>query len=792
MQKIIYTIIISAITISSFGQTPCVGAAGQITWQEYRGLYDDEITELLSWPDFPDHPYETKTLYSSKSVVNYDNAMGAMMRGFIYVAQSDSVTFNITGNEQARFYLSTNENPANKILRAFTNINTGAEEYTKYPTQTSVKIYLQTGVNYYFEILYVDGTGSDYANLYWKAPFVDINNWKPITAGFLKNIGCLPAECPVKGTPCNDGNNATTNDVQDGNCNCFGKRPTTNSCIGPRSLLENYRYDNITGSELNDLYINPAYPAMPSFSEVLPLFGKPITTTTNHGRLTQAYLNVPVSGLYKFNVTGDDQTVLYISSDEDPANKQAHQCLVSGYSNPTQYDKYQWQSTSFIYLDATKYYYIELNTKQSSGSAHFGVFWQTPFGQTGVWKRLSDVYLYNYECTLACMPQGAVCDDGNIFTNNDVYNNNCTCVGTPCVGAGCNNPLASYVPFEKCNVTDLLDNREDNNWLSCTKTVNPNPIRPLSHWIKYDLGQKHRLLTSHIWNYNVPNKTSLGMQNVAIDYSEDGISWSNYGVYNWPLASGEGGYGGFIGPDFQSLTARYVLITSLDAGNSCRGIGKISLKAVYCPDQGTPCNDKNVTTIDDKYNDQCECLGIPIAENLCVNSVVILGDSMVYPTNYSAIMHVQSMSQVAANQGTSFIGGRYVELNPGFNSEDGAIFLAAIDTCNSTTANGARIAARMATKPIIKADDVPYKWLTVAQADRSDEVTIGYYMDRPGDVEIAILDATLKPIYTLANHKFINKGHYSKVFRSKKLSSGLYTVAYKTEGRAFYEKMKIE
>ena len=185
-QKSIYTIIIILMACYGYGQQTCVGTPGQITWQVYRGLFDDEINELLSWPAYPSHPYDTKILYNTKSIVNYDNAMGATMRGFIYVPQSDSVTFNLTGNEQARFYLSTNENPTNKVLRAYTNLSTNAEEYTKYASQTSVKIYLQTGINYYFEILYVDYSGSDFANLFWKAPFVDINNWKPITAGFFK------------------------------------------------------------------------------------------------------------------------------------------------------------------------------------------------------------------------------------------------------------------------------------------------------------------------------------------------------------------------------------------------------------------------------------------------------------------------------------------------------------------------------------------------------------------------------------------------------------------------------
>jgi hypothetical protein len=791
MQKLLLTILLVLTSLILFGQQPCVGVAGQITWQEYRGLYDDEINELTSLPEFPHHAYETKILYNTKSIVNYDNAMGAMMRGFISVPQSDSVTFNLTGNEQARFYLSSNENPNNKVLRAYLNANTGAEEYTKYATQTSVKLYLQTGINYYFEILYVDATGGDYANLYWKAPFVDINNWKTITASFLKNIACLPAPCLPKGSTCNDGNSATIDDVEDGNCNCFGRKPTTNTCIGTRSIIENYRYDNIPGVELNDLYIASTYPAMPSYSEVLPLLGKPITSNVNHGRLTQVYLNVPVSGNYKFNVTGDDQTVLYISSDDNPENKQAHQCLVSGFSGPTQFDKYQWQSTGLIYLDASKYYYLEVNSKQSSGSGHFGVFWQTPFGNPGVWKRLSNIYLYNYDCTLACMPQGAVCDDGNIFTNNDVYNNNCTCIGTPCVGAGCNSPLASYVPYEKCNVTDLVDNREDNNWLSCTKLTSPNPLRNSSHWIKYDLGEKHHVLTSHIWNYNVQNKTSFGMQSVAIDYSEDGVVWSNFGTYNWALASGEGGYGGFVGPNFQGLPARYILITSLDAGPDCRGISKIAFKAVYCPDEGTACNDKNINTTDDKYNDQCECIGTLMTENLCVENFLNLGNTLLYPTNYSAIQNVQSISQVAANQRTSFVGGDYVLLNPGFKSQEGAIFLATIDTCNTTTANSARMAARIASKPIIKASDIPDLFLNVLQSETTDEFTIAYYLKDAGRVKLELLDNQLKSIHTLINHDFNNNGHYNKSFRSKKLEKGLYTVAYTSASGSYYKKIEV-
>ena len=74
------------------------------------------------------------------------------------VPQSDTVTFNITGNEQARFYLSSTDSVVgNKVLRCYLNTSTNAEKITN-TLQTSAKIYLQAGVFYYFEILYVDGT----------------------------------------------------------------------------------------------------------------------------------------------------------------------------------------------------------------------------------------------------------------------------------------------------------------------------------------------------------------------------------------------------------------------------------------------------------------------------------------------------------------------------------------------------------------------------------------------------------------------------------------------------------
>ena len=79
--------------------------------------------------------------------------------------------------------------------------------------------------------------GSDFASLWWKAPFVDINNWKPITAGILYNVACLPQRMPQRGTPCDDGNALTTDDRGWILPLCGGK-PSSNACVGERAKLE--------------------------------------------------------------------------------------------------------------------------------------------------------------------------------------------------------------------------------------------------------------------------------------------------------------------------------------------------------------------------------------------------------------------------------------------------------------------------------------------------------------------------------------------------------------------------
>lgn len=781
--------ILLCITYSAKSQV-CVGEAGTLKWEFWTNIYDRKMGELHASYNFPKHPDRVVDISKTQSPRNYDNYMGGRIRGFIKVDQTQTVTFNITGNNTAHFYLSSTSSPDDKNLSAFTQSYTSPYEHDKYPEQTTNPVTLQGGVHYYFELLYVEDYGSDHVYLFWKNPDIAANEWRIITDQYLYGVDCVDT-CPPRGTPCDDGDASTSDDIEDGNCNCFGTPTTSNSCVGARKQITAYRYDGIPGNDLNTLYNHPSYPAMPSTSEGLDFFGSPVSSEHDSiGTLVQAFLTVPVSGLYKFNITSDNNSIFFLSSDDDPANKQAHQILVTSGIGMTDHDAFLWQNTSNIFLEKNKYYYVEINHKQGTYNSHYSVFWQTPYTEADTWKRIPSEYIYDYNCEISCVPTGTLCDDGDPFTNNDMYDANCNCVGTPCEPADCDSPLANYIPYAKCDVTDAIDNNESNNWLSCTKSQNPIAEYGLSHWIQYDLGGRHKVFDSHFWNYNVENQTALGFQNVAIHYSQDASVWTHLGDYNWMQAPGTSGYSGFPGPDFMGEYARYILITCLDAGEGCKGIGKSSFRIVKCPLAGTACDDKNAYTIDDKYDDNCLCAGKSIEENDCNQDYLALGDSTLHEAVHSATIQVSSVSQVANHQTVGLVAGSAVILEPGFDTGDSTIVIASIDPCTAQRSSHRLVTESAMEQYKKKLAAAKLEPLQISTDEEEGIVTVQYYVEQPGHHSISISNENGYH-YELSAYEVLNKGVYTKYFRTDKLSTGTYNITLSSAKSNVVERLTL-
>ncbi len=126
---------------------------------------------------------------------------------------------------------------------------------------------------------------------------------------------------------------------------------------------------------------------------------------------------------------------------------------------------------------------------------------------------------------------------------------------------------------------DRHNTSTDEAWLSCTPSLSPYPERGVSHWIMYDIGSIQELGRSTIWNYNTPGEESNGIQELIVDYSNDGLTWQTYGSHTLEEISASSFYQGDEGPDLSGLSAQFILFTAVsNFGGDCFGMAEIKIE----------------------------------------------------------------------------------------------------------------------------------------------------------------------------------------------------------------------
>ncbi len=794
MTKYIFVLISVLFSLQSYAQ--CVGEQGQVSWHYWGELPYYTIEQLYVDESFPNGPDLTRKLNSVSSPEAYNDHYGSVIKGFISVPTSGSVTFNITSDDQSFFYLSTDATAANLVERALVEQYTGNLEHDKSPAQTSVPLNLVANQLYYFEIQHREGGGGDHASLFWKNDFISQTEWVLVSSQFITDV--CDDICPPKGSSCNDQNANTTNDIEDGNCNCVGVPNTSNTCVGERGLIQAYFYNDITTGTLDELYVDPDYPTMPDdlFINPLGLQADWDQERENYGVLIQGYLTVPISGDYQFNLTGAMNVRFKLSTNASPANVDNTIIETMYGTGVIQHDESPPQTSGTVALSANTYYYYELHHASPTWGHHHSVFWKGPNHSDDNWHRIPAMYLYDYGCELACLPTGQACNDGNPSTANDQIAN-CNCQGTPCggnTGIACDDPRALFEEFDYCEMTPELDNRPDDAWLSCNAGTNPYlPSRSGFHWIHYDLGAKYVIHGTNVWNYNVQGQTNRGFRNVAVDYSTDGNTWFNLGTYTWNFASGNSGYTGFAGPDFNGESARYIMFTSLDDPSTCRGINKVTFDIEACPEAGSECDDGIALTVQDHFNNRCECIGYMPQELDCQVDTLFITEEQVGAASFHAVKALVSNGEALNNSDVNYRAGMNIVLNAGFEVVGGAEFLAEIEDCG-----GASLVMYDDDKKInenagsvLKKKPLREETLAVYALDGDKTQTIHFYIAQPGEISLDILDHKGNVVSQLLIHDYDNFGDFYKRLQTTKLNRGVYMVRLRTGNNVLSEKMTV-
>ena len=145
-----------------------------------------------------------------------------------------------------------------------------------------------------------------------------------------------------------------------------------------QSLLREV-YENISGGTVDDLLASPRFPNNPDSTNYISEFEAPIDVLENYGQRVRGYVVPPATGSYVFWISSDDGSVLYLSTDESPANKRII-AGVASWTSSREWEKEAGQRSQGISLEANRRYYVEALMKEGGGGDNLAVRWQLPNG----------------------------------------------------------------------------------------------------------------------------------------------------------------------------------------------------------------------------------------------------------------------------------------------------------------------------------------------------------------------------------------------------------------------------
>ncbi|GEO03937.1 hypothetical protein AAE02nite_16010 [Adhaeribacter aerolatus] len=151
--------------------------------------------------------------------------------------------------------------------------------------------------------------------------------------------------------------------------------PTTTACAGTGSISYDYWLNVPAWYGVSQIPVNTT----PNGSRKQTSFSSPANVADYFGARMRGYICPPTSGNYVFYIAGDDQADLFLSTDDNPANKQMIAYL-SSTTGADQYTKDASQQSKTVYLQAGRRYYIEALHKEGVGLDNVNVAWKLPDG----------------------------------------------------------------------------------------------------------------------------------------------------------------------------------------------------------------------------------------------------------------------------------------------------------------------------------------------------------------------------------------------------------------------------
>src|SRR5256885_8338054 len=175
-----------AIFCSSLAEAQSNGVLREV----YFNIAGNAVSDLTSNPSFPDSPGLETIQPTFEAPSEFNDNYGQRMRALLLPPTNGNYVFWIASDDNGALYLSTTEDPAQKVEIATVNTWTSSREWTKETNQQSAPIPLAAGRRYYIEALQKEGQGGDNLAVRWQLPTGVIE--EPIPNNRLLIYGLTP------------------------------------------------------------------------------------------------------------------------------------------------------------------------------------------------------------------------------------------------------------------------------------------------------------------------------------------------------------------------------------------------------------------------------------------------------------------------------------------------------------------------------------------------------------------------------------------------------------------------
>ena len=283
-------------------------------------------------------PNTTDTLPSFEAPTDWADNYGTRLRGYITAPVTGGYTFWIASDDQSELWLSTDDNPLFKVRIASVPDWTNSREWNKFPSQRSAITSLTAGTRYYVEALQKEGGGGDNLAVGWATP----GQSTPVV---------IPGSV----------------------LSPFSVTVTSGS-------INREVWTGISGNFVANI---PVGTTPPNITDTLPSLEAPTDWADNYGTRLRGYITAPVTGSYTFWIASDNQSELWLSTNDNPLFK-VRIASVPDWTNSREWNKFPSQRSAITSLMAGTRYYVEALQKEGEGGDNLAVGWATPGQSTPV------------------------------------------------------------------------------------------------------------------------------------------------------------------------------------------------------------------------------------------------------------------------------------------------------------------------------------------------------------------------------------------------------------------------